>query len=104
MKCQDYPMLIIRPYQLLCIVCSVGENDSISRNARLRELRESVRNNPDMPVSLHCNEGGVFSYQDPGTEDDTPEGSEFNRKRDMDILQRLDLAPGSILPIRVLLG
>ncbi|MDO9465479.1 MAG: DUF1284 domain-containing protein [bacterium] len=104
MKCQDYPMLVIRPYQLLCIVCSLGENDLISRNARLRKLRESVRNNPDMPVNLRCNGGGVFSYQDPGTEDDTPEGSEFNRKRDMDILQRLDLAPGSILPARVLLG
>jgi len=101
---QDDPVLMVRPYRLLCIVCSLGDDESVPKEARFRELHERIRNIPDMPVALRCNAGDEFSYQDPGLEDDTPEGPEFNRKRDMDILQRLDLAPGSILPARVLLG
>jgi len=101
---QDSSMLILRPYQLLCIVCSLGEGDSVSKEAQVSELLVSIRNNPDVPVALRCNAGDVFFYQDPGTDDDTSEGPEFNRKRDLDILQRLDLAPGSILPARILLG
>jgi hypothetical protein len=97
-------MLIVRPYQLLCIVCSLGEGDSVLKDTQLKELLDRIRNNPDMPVALRCNAGDEFFYQDPGTKDDSSEGPEFNRKRDMDILQRLDLAPGSILPVRVLLG
>lgn len=101
---QDDPMLVVRPYQLLCIVCSLGEDELMPKEARLKGFRERIRNTPDMPVALRCNAGDEFFYQDPGLEDDTPEGPEFNRKRDMDILQRLDLAPGSILPARVLFG
>ena len=97
-------MLIVRPYQLLCIVCSLGEGGSVPKAAGVKELVDKIRNNPDMPIALRCNAGDEFFYQDPGTENDTSEGAEFNKKRDMDILQRLDLAPGSILPARILLG
>ena len=38
--------------------------------------------------------------QDPGTVGDSPEGAEFNQKRDLDVLTRLDLAPGSTLRVR----
>ena len=86
---QDDPVLMVRPYRLLCIVCSLGDDESVPKEARFRELHERIRNIPDMPVALRCNAGDEFSYQDPGLEDDTPEGPEFNRKRDMDILQPL---------------
>ena len=98
----DYAVLTLRPYQALCIVCSLGESDSGPSDAKLREVLETIKREPDIPVALRCNAGDVFVYQDPGTDEDTPEGEEYNRKRDLDILQRLDLAPGSILPARTL--
>ena len=52
---------------------------------------------------LNCNAGDIFSYQDPGIEDDTIKGSEFNRSRDLEILHKLDLMPGAILPARLIL-
>ena len=99
---KGYPVLTLRPYQALCIVCSVGEDDAGSMDDTLKKAFDAIRSNPDMPVSLCCNAGDVYAYQDPGTEADTPEGSEYNRKRDLDILQQLDLAPGSVLPARIL--
>ncbi|MCX6994009.1 MAG: DUF1284 domain-containing protein [Kiritimatiellaeota bacterium] len=105
MKCKpDYATLTVRPYQLLCIVCALGENDSAPSDPRLKELLEKIRSNPDLPIALRCNTADEFSYQAVGTQDDTGEGLEFNRKRDMDILLQLDLAPGSILPARIIFG
>ena len=96
------PGLTIRPYQALCVVCALGEGEAGPREERLKGILEAVRERPDVPVALQCNAGDVYVYQDPGTEDDTPEGREFNRKRDLDILAKLDLAPGSVLPARTL--
>jgi len=101
---QGFPVLAARPYQLLCLVCTLGGGESVPNDAQLRELLDRIRDSPDIPVVLRCNAGDEFAYQDPGPGDDTSEGLEFNRKRDLDILQRLDLAPGSILPARVLLA
>ena len=55
-----------------------------------------------MPVTLRCNVGDVFLFQDPGTRDDTPEGAEFNRRRDLDILLRSNLVPGVAVTARIL--
>jgi hypothetical protein len=44
----------------------------------------------------------VYVYQDPGAAQDTPEGRDFNRKRDLDILQRMNWAPGTTLPGRTM--
>lgn len=92
--------LTLRPYQLLCIVCSIGEEGSGPMDGKLKKILETIRENPDMPITLRCNAGDVYVYQDPGTEEDTSEGSEYNIKRDLDILRKLDLAPGSTLPAR----
>lgn len=100
----DYTVLTVRPYQLLCLVCSLGADDSVPADPRLRDLLAEIRSNPEMPVALRCNVDDQFAYQSPGTAADTGEGADFNRKRDLDILLRLDLAPGSILPARVVLG
>jgi hypothetical protein len=95
--------LTLRPYQLLCMVCRVGGYSAHPRADMLDGFLAAVRANPDIPVTLRCNASSVYAYQDPGPEDDTGEGGEYNRKRDLDILQRLDLAPGSTLPARTLL-
>ena len=95
--------LTIRPYQLLCAVCRVGADAVTPADDRIAEFLAAVRERPDLPVTLQCNAGDVYLYQDPGTAEDSPEGAEFNLKRDLDILQRLDLPPGSTLPARTLL-
>ncbi len=111
--------LSLRPYQLLCLVCALGEERCgaaqrapfVALNQEpfwrrktefLQEALRTIQRVPDVPVVLRCNAGGVFSWQDPGTDDDSPEGAEFNIKRDLDALERLDLPPGVVLPARSL--
>lgn len=94
--------LSLRPYEALCLVCAQGQAlDSVAA-AKLGAIAERIRRQPDVPVRLACNAHDVYAYQDPGNADDTG-SDEFNRKRDLDILQMLDLAPGSVLPARTLL-
>lgn len=96
--------LTLRPYQLLCTICSLGEEgkDLDKQDEKYKQIRDAVRGNPDMPVTLVCHAGALYAYQDSGTKEDTPESEEFNRKRDLDILQILDLTPGCTMPARVL--
>ena len=54
-----------------------------------------------MPITLRCNAGEVFGYQAPGTADDTPDGAEYNVRRDLEILYKLNLSPGCTLPARI---
>jgi hypothetical protein len=95
--------LEVRPYQLLCLICSIREGNKEPKDAKLKIIFKEIRKNPDIPVTLRCNIGGVFSYQDCGSKDDTPEGFEFNLKRDLDILRLIDLPPGITLPARIIL-
>jgi hypothetical protein len=97
------PAMALRPYQLLCLVCSLGGDASGPKDPSLKRIFEAIRKHPDAPITLQCNAGDVYVYQDPGSQNDTPEGNNYNRKRDLDILQRIDLAPGSTLPARTLL-
>jgi hypothetical protein len=102
--CPALGKITLRPYQLLCIYCAVGEKGSLPKEGPLAQAVKTIQANPDIPVTLCCNAGDVFVYQDPGTAEDPPEGSDYNRKRDMDVLQRLGLPPGVTLPARILLG
>jgi len=95
--------LEVRPYQLLCLICSIGEGDEEPKDEKLKRIFNEIRRNPDLPVTLKCNIGGIFFYQDCGSKDDTPEGFEFNLKRDLDILRMTDLPPGITLPARIIL-
>jgi len=78
---------------MLCAICALGEG-------RRTPLAEAVRESPDRPVRIVCNAGDVYAYQDPGVREDTPEGADYNRKRDLDILQRMSWPPGIVLPAR----
>ena len=95
------PAMTLRPYQVLCAVCSLGGDDSGTTDQRTAKILGAVRKNPDLPIILKCNVGDVFAYQDCGTVDDTPEGAEFNVRRDLEILHRLNLIPGCSLPARI---
>jgi len=93
--------LSVRPYQLLCLICrrkaGYGK-DPCGR--KLHTLLSRIRKYPDRPLSMNCNVESVYDFQNPGNQDDTPEGELFNLKRDLDILQRLGLAPGAVHPAR----
>jgi hypothetical protein len=91
--------IVLRPYQLLCTICSIGEGNIDFNDEKIKAIRE----NPDIPVTLVCNAGDVFTFQDPGNADDAHGSKEFNRKRDLEILQRTDLTPGVTLPARIIL-
>lgn len=94
------PALKLRPYQLLCLICSAEGDDPGILGEKLKRVRDAIRENPDVPITLVCNAGDVYCYQDPGTEDDTPEGTDYNRKRDLDMLQKLGLGIGSTMKAR----
>jgi hypothetical protein len=95
--------LSVRPYQLMCLVCRIGSGLAEDLgDPRLTAILRAVRADPDTPMALRCNVGSVYRYQNPGTDDDTPEGELFNIKRDLDILHRLGLAPGDTRPAREL--
>jgi len=103
MNKEVYSSITLRPYQLLCTVCYLGEeNHNPNDEKKIKNILEKIRKNSDIPINLRCNAGDVYVYQDAGIKEDTLEGSEYNRKRDLDILQRLDMAPGDTLPARTL--
>jgi hypothetical protein len=93
----------IRPYQLACLICRSGSEEAPPPADRIAELGQLIREQPDTPLMLCANIGDAYAWQDPGHDEDTPEGDDFNRKRDLDILHRLDMAPGWVLPARVLI-
>jgi len=97
-----YRGMTLRPYQALCIVCSLGEDDAGPKDEKLKQILDRIRKWPHMPVALRSNAGDVYTYQDAGTEDDTPQSAEYNTRRDLAILEKLALAPGSVLPARIL--
>jgi len=95
----DVEFLDVRPYQLMCIVCRIGEGQSEKLgDARLTEILTAVREDPKIPIRLRLNAESVYRYQNPGTEGDTPEGELFNAKRDLDVIQKLGLVPGDARP------
>ena len=98
----EFPGRTVRPYQLVCAVCAVGGHEPDHAPAQIRALLEAVRETPDIPLTLRCNAGDAFAYQAPGPGDDTPEGPEFNIKRDLEILHKLNLFPGCTLPARII--
>lgn len=93
---------ILRPYQLMCAICSIGDDESRAKDEISESILALVRKEPDMPISLQCNAGDVFEYQDIGTEHDTKESMEFNVARDLEILYRINLFPGAVQPARII--
>ena len=81
--------------------CEEG-NKPVKQYDKFKYICNAVHKNPNMPITLACHAGAMYDYQEPNTKEDTPEGEEFNRKRDLDVLQILNVAPGCMLPARAL--
>ena len=92
-------MLEIRPFQLMCVLCYLGEG-RIKEVAppRIREIFDIVQRDPVTPIRLRANTDSVYRFQNPGLDENTPEGELFNEKRDLDIIQKLGLVPGDSRP------
>lgn len=102
--CSTSKGLTVRPYQVLCTICRLGETGKPPTQGKLGQVAEALQKTPDAPLTLACNAGDVYVYQDPGIAEDTPEGRDFNRKRDLDILQRMNWPPGVTLPARAVVS
>jgi len=91
--------LHVRPYQLIDIVAGIGagRSDDLGDD-RLNAILRAARKDPLRPLTLRCNVDSLFRYQNPGRADDTPEGPDFNDRRDLHVLQRLGLCPGDTRP------
>jgi hypothetical protein len=92
----------LRPYQLLCAVCSLGEAGFTPGNEKVKRILQEVKKSPDLPITLKCNMREVFTFQTSGTEEDTLEDADFNKRRDLDVLFRMNLPPGTTLSARIL--
>ena len=90
----------LRPYQLMCIICRLGRENSEQYyfEDRLEKILDTITKNIHIPVSVVANVDGTFKFQNPGKQYDTPEGEEFNELRDLTILQKIGLMPGSTWP------
>ncbi len=99
----EYDAKSMRPRELMCAVCSLGEEDQGAIPEKSREILDAIRQEPDLAISLRCHVGEVFAFQDPDTGEDTAEGWEFRAKQDLEILHKMGLFPGAVLPARSLL-
>ena len=43
---EKYPSITLRPYQLLCTVCSLGEEGFLPQNEKISEVLQTVKKNP----------------------------------------------------------
>ena len=92
-----YGGITIKPSDSLCLICHLGKSPDGPFEARLKKILERVEKKPDIPVTLRCKAGDIFSFQDLKGEKSTG-----TRKRDLEILQKLDLSPGVTLTARIL--
>lgn len=90
----------VRPYQLMCLICRTGRRDGQSYffESKLDELAGIIAGDMNRPLFITCNCVGAYAWQNPGRAYDTPEGQEFNDRRDLAILRDLNMIPGTAQP------
>ncbi|MDD5596759.1 MAG: hypothetical protein PHV82_02375 [Victivallaceae bacterium] len=93
-------VISVRPYQLMCLICRAGRRnrEEYYFEDRLEHLALLIRENINRPLLLTCNCVSAYAWQNPGREYDTPEGPEFNDRRDLAILRELNMVPGAAQP------
>ena len=94
--------LEMRPHELLSVVCTLGgQSCPLVTADRARELIQKLRT-PSCRIRLITDADAVPHYQERTPEDwrGIEPADVLNRKRDLDVLQKLGLAPGSTLRAR----
>jgi hypothetical protein len=95
----------IRPYQLLSTVCIIGGAKCPQMDeAKAAEVITRVKTDPTTTIRLESNVDEIphFSMLDPQDNISPDTQDVFNRKRDLDVLQRLGLVPGDTRRARYL--
>jgi len=95
--------LLIRPQHLLCILCTADKQEPLVED-NLVELRKRMEQEPDIPVTVTegcCMVCDCCNVYDPDEHICYPVHIK-NQLRDLNILEKLDLAPGATLPAREL--
>jgi hypothetical protein len=93
--------LCVRPHRLLCLYCALEQPAAVPAPEAVARLAETVRRDPGVPLALRCPSHDSFGYQSPEPEPEDAAGACFMQKQDMEILFRMDLAPGTVLPARI---
>jgi len=97
--------IVIRPHHLLCAVCTLGGVECpLLGKDRIDYILKQVSHDATLRIKLVSNADEVAYFREIQPEDyakmDTQEI--FNRKRDLDVLQKLGLVPGDIRRARYL--
>jgi hypothetical protein len=90
-----------RPHRLLCLFCALEQPKAVPAPEAVVRLAEAVRRDPGVPLALRCPSHDSFGYQSPEPETADPARDCFMQKQDMEVLFRMDLAPGTVLPARI---
>ncbi|MGB9641835.1 MAG: hypothetical protein ACPL3Q_01365 [Candidatus Ratteibacteria bacterium] len=97
MKKGIYGGITLSPQQPLCLLCYLGKNPEKIEEPLLNEIFSVIEKKPDIPVTLRCHAGDVFSFQD------IKENYTLStRRKNLEILQKLDLFPGITITARIL--
>jgi len=95
----------IKARQLLGTVCVLGgAKCPLMAEKKAREVLDKVKRDPTVTIRLESDAEEIPHFADPGADKNPLMTKEaiFNRKRDLDVLQRLGLAPGDTRRARYL--
>ncbi|MBN1346306.1 MAG: hypothetical protein JXQ73_26700 [Phycisphaerae bacterium] len=101
----DEPVITMRAHQLLGTVCVAGgATCPLLEPARAREILGEIERDPTVTIRLTSTAERVPHYSQLSEEDFARQdpAEVLNRKRDLDVLQKLGLVPGSIRRARYL--
>jgi hypothetical protein len=91
----------VHPHQLLCLYCALEEPDAVPRSHEVAELAEAIRRDPGLPLALVCQSDDSFAFQSSADDGEDAQAACFRQKQNMEILFRMDLTPGVVLPARI---
>jgi hypothetical protein len=95
----------IRPYKLLSTVCvSGGVNCPICDNDEIKKILNLLKNDPTLRIRLISDVDEIVFYREIEPKDYSAMDKQeiLNRKRDLDVLQKLGLVPGDTRRARYL--
>ncbi len=102
MKNNDHNNTIeIRPHHLLCLFCALEQPAAVPAPEAIAQLAEAIRRDPGLPLALTCRSDDSFAFQSPRDSADPAPDAGFRQKQDMEVLFRMDLSPGTVLPARI---
>ncbi len=94
-------VLPVRPHHLLCLFCALEKPEGVPENRVVAELAATIRRDPGIPLALCCHSDDSFAFQSPDASGADALDACFTQKQDMEILFRMNLPPGTVLPARI---